>query len=76
MRPNTPHYVVTLENSIVHGRHFYSSSTMIDTVLGVVRTFLMGIGVTNALHDNTRVLLRRMMVMWVDVLVIKTDEPG
>jgi len=69
MRPGTPHYVITLEDSIMWGRHFYASSSMMDSVFGIVQTFVMHYGLTNSIHDNTRPLLRRIMVMWVDDLM-------
>ena len=76
MRPGTPHYVVTPENAITWGRHFYASSSMQDTVLGVVQTFVMDYGLTNALHDKSRTLLRRMMAMWSESLCCSFDQPS
>jgi hypothetical protein len=66
MRPNTLHYVVTLENSIVYGRHFYPTSTVQRSVLGIIHTFVMSNGITNMLHDTLHTMLRRMMVMWYE----------
>ena len=64
MRPCTHHYVVTLEDYITYGRHFYSAATLSDTVYGVIHSFVTGVGATNTLHDNiTRTLLHRMMAM-------------
>lgn len=64
MRPATPHYVVTLENSITYGRHFYSTATLLESVWGIVHSFVMGYGVTNVLHENvTRTYLHRIMAM-------------
>jgi len=76
MKPHTPHYVVSLEPSIVWGRHFYASSTIRASVIGIVQTFVMGLAVTNALHDNTRTLLRRLMVMWSDFMRLGKSQPG
>jgi hypothetical protein len=64
MRPSTPHYVLTVEDSITYGRHFYSASTISDSVYGILHSFVLGIGVTNTLHDNTKTLMRRIMAMW------------
>jgi hypothetical protein len=66
MRPTTPHYVLTVENSITYGRHFYAVSTISDSVWGAVHAFVLGCAVTNTLHDNTRTLFRRVMAMWYD----------
>ena len=64
MRPNTPHYVVTIADSVVIGRHFYATSTMVPTLLGISHTFILSNGVTNVVHDSLHTLLRRMMGMW------------
>jgi hypothetical protein len=40
MRPNTAHAVFTPDNVICHGGHFYASSTMQDTMFGIVHTFM------------------------------------
>jgi hypothetical protein len=66
MRPYTPHYVVTVDHSITYGRHFYASSSIINSILGIVHTFAAGYGITNTSHDYTRTLLRKLMVMWHD----------
>jgi hypothetical protein len=76
MRPCTPHYVVTIDNAITHGRSFYASSTIRQTVIGVAQTFVMDFGLTNAVHDNTRTLLRRMMHMWSDSIREGGYQPG
>jgi hypothetical protein len=69
MRPTTPHYVLTVENSITHGRHFYAASTISESVWGAVHAFLLGTAVTNAFHDTTRTLFRRVIAMWYDHFV-------
>jgi putative flippase GtrA len=65
MRPNTPHYVLGVENCITHGSHFYSASTIADTCCAIVHTFILNATLTNQAHDETRALLRRMMAMWM-----------
>jgi hypothetical protein len=65
MKPNTFHYVVTLENSITIGRHFYCTSNILQSVIGIIHVFLMGNGVTNVIHqDALQSVLRRLMGMW------------
>jgi hypothetical protein len=65
MKPHTFHFVITVENSISIGRHFYCASTTLRSVIGIVHTFLMEQGVTNVVHDNVlQSVLRRMMGMW------------
>ena len=64
MRPNTMHFVITVEDSIVYGRHFYSNASTQAMVFGIVHTFMLSSMITNTLHDQLDVMLRRMMVMW------------
>jgi hypothetical protein len=64
MRPNTLHYVVTMEDSFVYGRHFLTSSTIQETCCGIVHCFLLGYCVTNTMHEGLSTMLRRMMSMW------------
>jgi hypothetical protein len=76
MRPGTRHYVITLQHAITWGRHFIATSTISQTVTGIVHTFALDLGITNALHDNTRTLVRRMMVMWTNAICSPFDNPG
>jgi hypothetical protein len=73
MRPCTVHYVLTVADSITYGRHFYSAGSISDTVVGIIHCFVMNYGITNALHDTTRTLIRRIMCMWFDNLVLRQD---
>jgi hypothetical protein len=76
MRPCTPHYVITIDHAITFGRSFYSSSTIWQSVIGIIQTFVMDGGLTNAIHENLRTLLRRIMHMWSDAARQKTPQPG
>ena len=64
MRPCTVHYVVSSEDAIVLGRHFYSSLTISSLVFGIVHTFITGNFVTNDNHYHTHSLIRRLFYMW------------
>jgi hypothetical protein len=76
MRPNTPHYVLGVENAIMMGRHFYSASTICETCLGIVHAFILGYDITNQ-HDNTlRSLFRRIMAMWADHYQLGESDIG
>ena len=59
MRPTTSHYVLTLENSITFGWHFYTTSTISDSVWGAIHAFVLGTTVTNVIHDTMRTLFRQ-----------------
>jgi len=64
MQPNTPHYVLTVEDSIVYGRHMYPSSVSQSIAFGIIHTFILSFGVTNTLHNEMFTFLRRLMAMW------------
>jgi hypothetical protein len=64
MCPNTLHYVVTMEDAFLYGRHFFSTSTVQNTACGIVHCFIMSRAITNDLHDDLGTMLRRMMAMW------------
>lgn len=63
-QPCTQHYVLTTDDSIVCGRHFYSSATILKSCCGVVHTFFKGFAITNTEHNYTKPLLHRIMVLW------------
>jgi hypothetical protein len=64
MRPNTPHYVLTIKNSITIGRHMYPSSTIRHSIMGIVHTFILNYSVTNTIHHDLNTVLRRMAARW------------
>jgi hypothetical protein len=66
MRPNTPHYVVGVDNCITIGYHFYSTASIFDSILGIIHTTILGMQVTNQQHGESRTFLHRLMAMWVD----------
>lgn len=65
MRPNTVHYVLTVDDSIVYGRHLFPIRSMQAIASGIIHTFILNYTVTNTLHESTlHTMLRRMMAMW------------
>jgi hypothetical protein len=64
MRPHTLHYVITMEDAFVYGRHFLATSTIQDTTWGIVHCFIKGLTITNDMHNELGTMLRRMMAMW------------
>jgi hypothetical protein len=74
MRPNTPHAVFTPENVICHGGHFYATSTMQDTMFGIVHTFVSPVTLTNTEKSKHGLLLRRIAGFYHDVLVLQRLE--
>lgn len=53
--------VYTIEDSIVHGSHFYATSTLTDTFAGIVHCLIADNVVTNTSHFSSRSLLLRML---------------
>ncbi len=74
MHPNTHHAVVTLENSIVKGHHFYSTATLSKTVSGWVHMCMLGYGITNVLHTELLEVLLRMMCYFGAIISDKGPE--
>jgi len=64
MKPNTVHYVVTVDNAITYGRHFYPAHAAQLSTFGIIHVFILNYGVTNTLHNDIHTLVRRMMAMW------------
>jgi hypothetical protein len=76
MRPNTPHMVYTLESAICHGGHFYSISTIRDSVYGIYRTFSASGLLTNTEHTkDARLLLRRLVAFLHYIFVRRQFDP-
>lgn len=64
MQPGAPHFVYGLENTIIHGGHFYSSSLMQATLQSMIHTFVLGDFISNTFHHPSRQLLRHIVVFW------------
>ncbi|KZP19668.1 hypothetical protein FIBSPDRAFT_892617 [Athelia psychrophila] len=54
MGPASPHYIVSMEHTVVQGRHFYWSAIIMTTCVGMVHTFMLGHNVTNTCHNDTK----------------------
>jgi hypothetical protein len=66
MRPNTPHYVLTLQNSITLGRHFYATSTILETCFAYIHCGILNAALTNTDHPEADQLLARMLILSVN----------
>jgi hypothetical protein len=64
MMPDTLHLIVTVEDAITYGRHTFPASLSQQTALGIVHSFVLGYKITNQIHHNLNIILRRMMSMW------------
>lgn len=61
MRPNSPHTVYSTAHSVVHGGHFIATSTLGDTLCGLVHCLMGEKVVTNTSHPDTVLLLLRFV---------------
>jgi hypothetical protein len=75
MPPGVPHWVVSTSNAICVGRHFYASSTIRFSVVGIVHAFFLGGALTNEDHLQTRTLLYQLLVFW-SMRIDVTDIDG
>lgn len=67
MRPCTPHYVLTEADSIVLGKHFFSTSTAMSSCHGIVHSLLANKMVTNTAHPETLHCLVALLEWWIDL---------
>ena len=74
MHPNTPHAVLTPENTVCHGGHFYATSTIHDTCLGIYHGFVMHSKISNTWHDDAWRILHRMVIYYNQEM--KDRSPG
>ena len=75
-RPNTLHYVLTMEHTITQGHHYYMTSTIQASTHEIVHSFVRRHTVTNQLHYDTRALLRRLLCGWIDWYVRGQELEG
>ncbi|KAF9529560.1 hypothetical protein CPB83DRAFT_852312 [Crepidotus variabilis] len=71
MRPNVVHAVFTPKNTICHGSHFYTTSTMQATLASLIHGFVCHSYITNISHPKTRVFLRRLCHLYHRGLVLR-----
>jgi hypothetical protein len=64
------HAVFSPENCIFEGGHFYTASTMQDTMFGIVHTFIHNF-YTNTDKPSHGILLRRIVWFYYKALVQK-----
>ncbi|PPR03258.1 hypothetical protein CVT26_008086 [Gymnopilus dilepis] len=64
MRPNTPHFVLGLEDSICYGGHYYATCLMQQTLQGMIHAFVLNHYLTNTSHQPSRQLLRRIVFFY------------
>lgn len=76
MRPFTPHYVLTQQPSIVLGRHFFSSSSAMESCHAIVHSLFGDQVLTNTAHPQTLHCLISMLEWWIDIFHCKRLVKG
>lgn len=66
MRPCQRHYVLTLLEAIVFGKHFYSASTIRETCYGIIQSFLFNAYITNTEHAHVLYLVPEFLPWWLE----------
>lgn len=69
MRPGTIHFVLTVQDSLCHGGHFYSSQTMTDTGFAIFQSFVACSVLTNTTNVYAVVGLQRILAYWTEELM-------
>jgi hypothetical protein len=69
MRPNTLHCVYSVKDSICRGGHYYATSTMRDTFMGLVHTLFLDMDHTRTSQPPSRFLLAEMINFYHSALV-------
>lgn len=65
MRPNTLHAVVTPLPTVVHGGHFYATSSIRATCYGIYDDFVAGVYITNTSHSAaSNLLISRLLAFY------------
>lgn len=62
------HAVYTSDNAICHGGHSYASSTMKDTLCGLIHAFATSHYVANNTTEQSQLLLRQIMFFFSEEL--------
>ena len=75
MRPNTPYGVYNDTNAIYHGGHFIASATMKDTLSGIVDGFMSNSYAKDTCPQQTKHLIRRIVIFYHMALVRNMIEP-
>ncbi|KAJ7235947.1 hypothetical protein C8J57DRAFT_1530369 [Mycena rebaudengoi] len=75
IRPNTPHYVLTVLNSVMRGLHFIPEADIFGSIWAHIHTALLDQGLTNVAHEDALVMFIQIQAFWVSNLkAIGKDE--
>lgn len=73
MRPNTPHWDLTQDAALVYTRHFYCSSVVFDSCVGVVHSLLADRAVRSTSHQDLLPLLTSLGC-WFNAIQFERPE--
>lgn len=70
--PSSAHGVLGVEDTIVLGRHLFALGNIARSCHGYLHTCVMGVGVTNTVHDGGPTsILRQIMALWYRRLILE-----
>lgn len=69
MPPGTIHYVVTLEDSLCVGGHYFTDKTFTKTLYACVYEHFVGKAITNTEHSEAHIVLFKLFVKWSDIFI-------
>jgi hypothetical protein len=61
MRPGTRHHVVTVEDCLAIGGHFYNRDTFDRTAIGILQQHFLGVVLNNTEHSNATLILMKLV---------------
>lgn len=67
MQPGTPHYVITIEDALAIGGHFFNLPTMEYTLRAMLIEHFFGSSVTNIAYPQAAIALMKLVDHLVDV---------
>ncbi|TDL14726.1 hypothetical protein BD410DRAFT_845782 [Rickenella mellea] len=70
MRPGTPHFVVTVEDALAVGGHFYNRQTFSETLRALVLEHKYGANLTNTEHLTSPIILIKLLHEYCSVMVM------
>ena len=74
MQPATPHFVITIEDALAIGGHFYSLPTMKLSVRGILLEHFFGSSIVNAAYPKSPIAFFKLLDYLVDVLDPKRHQ--
>jgi len=73
MRPGTAHCVITLEDSLCVGGHFFSSLVFSRTLFACIAEHFVGDSTTNTEHSSSHIILFKLFAKYASVGL---ESPG